>query len=447
MNPLLLRLANVLVGIAYALLFLWLYESYISVQWAYLLLVYFPLSHGTVVKMILLVGAVSASLPLRLERPSSLFLWFLYAFVLVPSVVVTYCVTSEPHRYDPPLFAMAAVFVTAGWVCSRALPSSVPLPEPPKAVVVAFFAAWVAISTALFFRYLPILSLAGIEDVYDQRELARGTNTGIFLDYARTYYAAVFTPGLIAYGLMAKRPLFVGFGLLGCVLGYAIAAEKSALLMPVLIFSIWGARRFKIAYTPVLTGGMVVLTAFCATLTNHTALARYFADLILMRAIAVPGQTLGQYHDYFSVAGYTWWSHVRGISAVVPAPHGLGNDPQWPELGLMVGGAYFGFSRGQNSNANLFVGDGVAAAGWLGVLVIGAVFIVWIRLLDRATVRWSPTFVLLIMTPVVMALTNGHLTTVLLSFGGLFWTLVFLAANARAARKTTGVALTERMSA
>jgi hypothetical protein len=78
-----------------------------------------------------------------------------------------------------------------------------------------------------------------------------------------------------------------------------------------------------------------------------------------------------------------------------------------------------------NANANLFAADGVAAAGALGVAVIGIALAVWLWVLDRASAGWSQKFGVLITLPMAVSLTNGSLFTTLLSFGGLFWTLTF----------------------
>tara|TARA_R110002124_G_scaffold55108_2_gene156048 strand:+ start:11037 stop:12398 length:1362 start_codon:yes stop_codon:yes gene_type:complete len=426
MTPIQLRLANVVASIAYLLLFISLYESYISIKWAYLLLVYYEPSLWTVVKMVGLVSIAALSLSGRVDRPSSIVVWFLFAFVFVPTVAVSNLITYAPERFDLPILAMTAVFVASGFILSDSSPRRPAFHHIPEVFVLGMTAIWAVLSLLLFMRYFSILSFAGLDNVYEQRDLAAETKVGVLFSYGRTYYAAVFSPVLMAYGLAARRYQFLALGLLGSGLGYAIAAEKAALILPIIMLGIWQTRRMQLAYTPLYTASIAGLSAFCALLTNHTVIARYFADLILMRAIAVPGQTLSQYHDYFTIHGHTWWSHVRGISSIVPAPTGLSRDPQWPELGRMIGGAFFGFSSGQNSNANLFVSDGVAAGGWIGVLIIGAALVGWLRVLDFSTRQWPSTLVILLLVPVAMALTNGPLTTVLLSFGGLFWTAVFL---------------------
>jgi hypothetical protein len=56
---------------------------------------------------------------------------------------------------------------------------------------------------------------------------------------------------------------------------------------------------------------------------------------------------------------------------------------------------------------------------------MAVLFAAWLWLLDRASSGWDRRFAIVVALPVAVSLTNGSLFTALLSFGGLFWTLVF----------------------
>lgn len=419
------RAINVSAAVTYALLFIWAYEHYISVRWHYFLLTFRGLELSSYVMIVLQTAVVAAFMPDKVARPSALILWFLFAFVHVPSLVVSYSVASAPSDYEPVLLAMTTVLAVAGLMSSRAPAAATPRIEPSSFVRRAFEVVWVLVSLSLIAKYYPIMSLAGLNDVYEQRALAL-ENTGGMFSYVRAYYSGVLTPALLAYGLFYRRPLDTILGLIGSILAYMIAAQKMVLIIPALMILFRFSHQLGRYHTAYYTSSLAALTGLCALLVNHNPAVRAFADIVLMRAMALPGAFVSQYQDYFRLTGYTWWSHARGISLIVPAPAAHATDPQWPELGRIVGGAYYGFSRGMNSNANLFVADGIAAAGWFGVLVIGAVMIAWLRVMDAACREWNSGFVVLVLIPVAMALTNGQLTTVLLSFGGAFWTLAFL---------------------
>jgi hypothetical protein len=140
--------------------------------------------------------------------------------------------------------------------------------------------------------------------------------------------------------------------------------------------------------------------------------------------LGLPGLTFSQYYDLFSAGGFTWWSHIKGLSLLIPAPEAYVEDAAWPNLGYMIGDRLYG-SIEYNANANLFSGDGVAAAGPLGVGLIAIVLAIWLVWLDRLSQGWNRGFAILVILPIGLSLTNGHLFTTLLSFGGLFWMVTF----------------------
>jgi hypothetical protein len=150
-------------------------------------------------------------------------------------------------------------------------------------------------------------------------------------------------------------------------------------------------------------------------------MSAYIADVILLRAMAIPGGTFVQYFDLFYAEGFTYWSSVTGVGVLVDAPAAFAADPAWPQLGVIVGREYFPWAAGLNHSASLFSGEGAAAAGALGVVVIGAVLATFLKIFDMAARNWAPQFVLVSIAPIAMALSNAHLSTVLVSFGGGFW--------------------------
>jgi hypothetical protein len=103
---------------------------------------------------------------------------------------------------------------------------------------------------------------------------------------------------------------------------------------------------------------------------------------------------------------------------------------------MIVGDEYYGdVVSDVNANANAFAGEGVAAGGFIGLLVIGLLMMAWLRAVDVVASRWSLPLVTLVMLPVALCLTNVHLSTVILSFGGGFWILVLLWARPQATRR------------
>jgi hypothetical protein len=276
-----------------------------------------------------------------------------------------------------------------------------------------------------------------LDDIYAQRSLT-SAEVGTGVAYVRTYYSGVLSPLLIIVGLRRRNWLFLTAGLSGIVLTYAIDAQKITLVMAVAIIALdrlysireaWHSLAALTAYLCALIAGLVLLYVVAGGEMPFPG-GQTTLDIAVFRMIAIPGLTFTQYADLFGDQGLTYWSNTRGISLVVPPPAAFANDPSWPSLGYIVGEHYYG-SRLVNANANPFSGEGVAAAGPIGVVVIGCVLGVWLRILDWTARGWDPRFAALVLVPVGLSLTNGHLATVLVSFGGAMWPIFFLFARRR----------------
>ena len=288
-----------------------------------------------------------------------------------------------------------------------------------KIVTVLFLAS------ILYYQFSEILYFSSIEETYDQRALSSEVSGGV-LDYIKSYFPYVFTPFILSIGFLYKRYyIFIPIGIMGYVFTYMTDASKISLIIPILIFIFFAVMRWFQGKVYYLTAGVSVLTLLSNYIFIYSSNLKIFADLILLRSIAIPAQTFAQYSDLFNARGYTWWSNVRFINYFVAPPAGFAADPNWPILGRIVGAEYYGAQSLMNANANLFSGEGVAAAGSFGVLLIGAAFTAWLIALDRASRNWDMRLVVLLAVPLGMGLTNTHLSTLLLSFGGGFWLLVF----------------------
>ena len=425
------RVLNVVAALLLLVFFLQVYENYISIVWAYLGMTFRPLEGWELALIVAQVALVAASLPTHLSRPSAIVVWMLFTFVFVPTVTLTPILgVHDSLHYLPLLLALTAIFVgmsvVSQWPLQRRVEGTGLFRQEVDYV---FLAVWGVASLILVIAFRNIMSLSALEDIYVQRALATDAASGL-INYVQTYYTYVLTPAVLAIGMMKMKPLFIASGLAGFFLTYLIDAQKLSAIVPVVMFAIWMAYRHRRTLLALFTGGLAALTAICAGLTSHTPLTELVINVLIFRAIAVPGQVFTQYYDLFSERGYTWWSNTRGISLLVPPPPAFAGDPNWPALGRVVGNEYYGhLVTGVNANANAFAGEGVAAGGLIGLCVIGVVMMIWLRLVDVVSTRWSLPLVTLVMLPVALCLTNVHLTTVILSFGGGFWLLVLFVAR------------------
>lgn len=422
------RGALLVASLAYAWSLAYAHSEYLSYAWGYYGFSFRPLGAGEISLLIVLVAIGSLGIPRTLDRPSAIILLLLYLIVFVPSVVISLGLnTDRIERYGLSLSAMAVMFWVSGRFVQQKPALTVRQGGVPGNMLTFTLVGVYAVSTLiLLIAYRSIMTFASLEDIYQQRLAASDDN--VILGYLRTYYASVISPGVLALGLIQSRRILAVLGVAGCVMTYMIDAQKTALLLPAVMIILYFALRNRLGAIQASAAAIAGLAAFISltvALNDSSGIARFLNTFLVFRTIAIPGLTFSQYSDLFSSLGYTWWSNVTGLSLFIPAPAAFVSHPYWPSLGRIVGDYYYGFGV-VNANANLFSGEGVAAAGWFGVIVIGLALTAWLRLIDTVASGWNRLLTLLVMVPVGIALTNGHLSTVLISFGGAFWTLLFL---------------------
>jgi hypothetical protein len=434
------RVSMMVSSALYAATILHAYRSYLYPQWEYL---GFTFRTPTVVEIAIvfaLVLAGSVVVPSRLNRPSCTILLFLFTIVYVPGIVSLFVVDTDRFpRYVPVAVALFAAFAIAG-ATSKPPPDGMhrngPQPESHapalQGSLIIFGISWVIVTIALIVEYRGIMAFAPIDDVYIQREI--GQSRSVWTAYALTYYGSVINPALLAIGLVKRSMAVVIAGLIGLLILYMINAQKTALLLPAIIFFyylILNSRTDVLRFSafPILV--LSALSLYSVAQWQSDVVAGVLALFLVQRTIGTPGLTLSQYFEQFQTEGFTYWSHVKVLDWFIPVPPAYIGDPNWPGLGYMLGDRLFRMPE-FNMNANLFAGDGIAALGAMGVLVTGCVLSLYLLVFDRVTRYCDQRFAQLAALPVAIALTNGHFFTTLLSFGGIFWILYFMAINRHA---------------
>lgn len=402
------------------------HAQYLGVVWQYYGFTYADPGIGGVIFALGLVSLGAITMPPTLRNPSSIVLLALYVVVYVPTVVISVGLLEDSiSRYGVALISLSISFC-GSCLAVRFFSKSIDAANrlPSVQFERAVFAIWLVLLAILVITYLPIMSFAGLDDVYSQRAAAAG---GGWLAYIKSYFSNVFSPALIAIGLCSSKRRFLIAGFVGCVVFYMITAQRTYFLLPVIALLLNAAIASKKNYLsasaiPVAFVAIVVFLSI--VLYEESVLASLSSVYFVFRALGLPALSFSQYHDFFGFSGYTWWSHIKGIDLLISQPAYFAQNSLWPGLGYIVGDNYYN-NPDVNSNANLFAADGLAAAGSLGVMVIGICFSVWLVILDRVARRWNKSFALLTILPVGLALTNGQFFTTLLSFGGLFWLFVF----------------------
>lgn len=406
------------------------HAAYLSKTWGYYGFRFVLPSPETYAAMLVLIGIAAVLLPVDYRRPSSVILTVLFIVVYVPVIVFTLAlrVDALPHygiRLAAFMLAFAMPCIAGRQVRAEALLTGEP---PGRRLSLAFLVAWSIGCAILFVQFGSMMAFVGLDEIYKQR--AAGATTDPFLAYMQTYFAVVLSPALMAIGMTNRNWVFVVLGIAGCMIIFAITAQRTILLLPATMIALGYVLNAK--QTWLKASGFAVFLFACltaiSTLIASTAPISIVPVYFQFRTLGLPGLTFSQYADIFERVGYTYWSHIKGISLLVNPPIALANHPKWPALGYIVGEIFYNNVK-NNHNANLYSADGVAAAGAPGLLVIGAFFAIWLFLLDYVSRGWDRRFVALICLPMAIALTNGQFSTMLLSFGGIFWILILYFCN------------------
>lgn len=421
-------------GLLYMYSLLYAYENYLYIVWEYFGFSYARwggVEHGCAIA---LVGFGALLLPVGLVSATSNVLILLYLVAYVPGIVVTLSVKDGAIAdYGAMLIALCVGFslacLSVGRVSRRfAFGWGVRWDR----VVFSFYCFWGFSVVALYFAYGGIMTFSGFDDIYTQRLLSRAESNPL-VAYIQSTFVNFVCAFFMAAGLVCKKKIWFLLGVVGCVFVYSISAGKTVIATP-LVFLIVNAilKREKIFSVWALCLLFFFSFIIFLSVENFETSDSMFvvSTLLVFRTLAIPGLTFSQYYDVFSRDGFTWWSHVKGVSFFVAPPPAFAHDPAWPGLGLVVGERIYG-NADINVNANLWSGDGVAAAGVLGVLFISVLLALYLRFLERACLGWNSRFVILCLLPFSLSITNVGLFTCLLSFGGIVWAVFFGAIKIR----------------
>ncbi|KQV86544.1 hypothetical protein [Pelomonas sp. Root1237] len=424
------RLLFALFVFLYAASFGYAYVEYLNPVWEYFGFKMYPMDGARLAVGVSMLALSAFAQAPRITTPASLVVFVLYFNVYIPCLITSLMLSSDALRlYGPMLLALTAIFVLAGIAASSSQPGTLKgtdglHPGFERFVLIAWALAFVIIA-AYSGSSLSLTSLDDPAAVYEQR--TAGATDNPVIRYIQTYFSNIFTPTLLCIGLIRRRPLWIAGAFAGGLLMYAVNAQRTLLLLPLILVAVFlliSRPRLHQYAAHTILAVLSVAMIWSAHTQEESLFGAAFAVLLTFRTIAIPGLTVSQYEDLFSEIGHTYWSNVKGFSLFVPPPDWAFNEPLWPDLGYIVGDKLYN-NPIFNVNANLFAGDGVAAAGTVGILIIGLVFIGWIKLVDRLSMRWNTLFAAMVTLPPAISLTNGHFFTTMLSFGGIFWLLVF----------------------
>jgi hypothetical protein len=368
---------------------------------------------------------VSMLTPLRVTKVSDIFVWILLLFLYLPIFIITIGSKDVLSLYDSLTFLIL--------LCSFSLiavPSFVMNKKREdnetgnkKILINFFYILWILLFLFLFKKYSAVMSLRGLDDIYAQRELGKADS--LVYGYAQVYFGYVISVGLVALGLFYKNGVAILIGLIGCLVLYAITAERTIFILPIFVYMV-----HKLIMSERQTSWFLIFIfvsclyfLFIGEFGDYNKLTKDFGFYFLTRVVAIPGMFFTDYLNYFGEVGYTNFTHAKGFGLFFEASSALIHDPLYPELGRIIARDVYGINS--NSNASFLATDGAAGFGLIGVLIVSVVLSIILCVINFLTKNWPLQLIVPVMAPMALTLTNGSIFTVMLSFGMLFWIAIF----------------------
>lgn len=373
------------------------------------------------------IALVMIIVPYRIQRAGDFLIWIILLSVFIPAVLSlslqnygTFCrectIASLVLSFSCAIFINRYVYINVPEINYRT----------ENFIWVLNFLLVASILFFLFF-FWNYISLHSFLDVYAQRfdyanHLASMPSV---VGYLVGWLAYVVVPFLLAIGLFdhtrrylilvafaAQVVLFTGFA--GKMMLVVLGVQVAVYLLVI--------RDNELSVFRIAAGTLaLIMSAFVVVVSadfDPTGIWFQFAALIYMRTLAIEGALTGTYADfYYSVGEFTWWSHSRIASWLIEYPH-----PYSP--GQMVGNHMHGDEGGMDANAHFWATDGIAAAGNLGVLVMGPVLGVLLVVVNAVARPDRLAFACVALIPFAMALGNTSLFQSVLTGGGALMLLL-----------------------
>lgn len=366
-------------------------------------------------------------LPLKLERPSQVFLYVQYFIFYVPFVFSAYHVT-HPLVSHAAIFQLVTMFFLSMLLLAIActIPSkrSISVPMTPSSYWSIFIFLFLGFSILLLVTYKDNLKLVSFDDVYELREAA-GEITGKsllgsrFTAYALTWLQGCLAPIAFAVSLFNRKWHLAFISSLPFLLIYMIQGSKVALIAPLftLFFYIWATRLPKYAFVSfslVLTG--LLLVPYGISFLGLELWNTPYLLLVNTRTFTIPQMVSVQFFDFFQSHSFTFGGHIPGVDLIFPYRFKQG-------LPYEIGWYYF--DRPVGANVGIWAGDGIASFGLIGVPIFTCFLIALLKAIDSVTSHLKVSFVIVAMAYLASIFANVQINVVL-GTNGLFLALFFL---------------------
>jgi hypothetical protein len=392
---------------------------------------YSEISIEDILIQFLFSGVAAFIAPVGIRRVSDIFFWVLLLFLYLPAIAIF---LGEMTIFSADdlivLFVLYMSFLIVSlpsiFYKRRHYVENQHFSYGNKLVAV-FSIIWFLFLFVLLNKFSSIMSLRGLDTVYEQRILGKADS--LLYGYVQVYFGYVVSVALVALGIFYKKSLIIIQGIIGCIILYAVTAERTIFVLPLFVFvvhKVVSSRKsqFWIIFFILLSSGYFILLSVWGDYSETTKKLGFY---YLTRVVAVPGLFFVDYLEYFRDVGYTYFTHAKGFSLFFDADLSLKQDPYFPELGRIVARDVHGINS--NSNASFLSTDGIAGLGLIGVVIVSILLSIILYFANYLSRKWPPSLIVPIMAPMALTLTNGSLFTVLISFGLALWLFLLLISN------------------
>ncbi|MET3580436.1 putative membrane protein SirB2 [Mesorhizobium robiniae] len=408
----------------YVIMFVDVYIDWASVSFFYLGFSY-VYNENDAVLAYCIIAAFAFILPVSIKRYSDFFCWMLYLTIFIPSVLIVARQGYTSFEASWLIVSVAASFFLIVYIPKMIHFKSYSLIRQVSVTTFFFFFLAFYLAAIAFYvaTYRGMMSLSGMDEIYDQRARFGSAQTSTLALYLTGWLSNAMNPYLLAVGLFDRtRRWAIALGLVGQILVFMAFAGKMMLVILIVTFGFYffvlskgriAASRLAFGFVALTFSALAILIA-----TNYQPVgpAMDTVALIYMRTLGIQGAMTGVYADAFSVNPLTYWSHVNIINMIIDYPYKV-------PLGYVAGAHLVGGS-GFNANANFWATDGVAAYGLAGVVIMGVVLGLLLSLANKVVTPDRLPFAATVSIPFIMSLGNSSLFTSLITGGGLIMVMM-----------------------
>lgn len=429
-NQMFYRASVFVFSVTYSIMLLYIYIYYAAANWSQYGFYYGRIDFQEWLLLIFSLLCWALVVPTRINKPSCIFVIVTYLLIAIPAIVAAICYDHNNTKIN--LFLLGLVFAASFFIFSLVVRlqkwalNTEGERTMRKQYLLFIQGTWVFLLAVLLYNYWTIMDISSLDKIYSQRSLGAATN--LYLGYAQTYFGYVFSPLLFSLGLYFRSSINVLLGCVGCLVLYSITAEKTIFLLPIFIYFFYRAIDSKRETYKLLSNYLVLLNAvllLSITVFNGFSISEFILWYLGVRLILIPGNFIVIYSDFFYENGYTYLSHIRGLNMFIEAPSFYSSDDLWPSIGRLVGEYQIGIKT-LNANANFIASDGIASFGFLGIPLFFSIFALFLLFVNRATKEVSLPLVVSSLFPLALNLINGSLFTLMTSFGGGIFIIIFL---------------------